>query len=73
MSEEQKKWYTKGYNDQCWGYPLLDHAWEWGLDKKHPKIYQKYYRMGQSKAYEDGKAECPWFHPDYTPWLDRIK
>ena len=58
MSKEQE-FFDKGYNDQCWGYPLLDHAWE---GNSHPKEYQESYRKGQIKAYQDGKAECPWFY-----------
>ena len=34
MDEE---WFEIGYNDQCWGYPALDHVWgtkNFPLDKK---------------------------------------
>jgi hypothetical protein len=53
-----KKWFDIGYNDQCWGYPALDHVWgtkNFPLDKKDS------YRKGQEQAYRDGKAAKPWF------------
>jgi len=58
-TKEEEKYFDKGFNDQCWGYPLLDHAWE---SKENPKKYQEFYRAGQAKAYEDGKAGKPWFY-----------
>ena len=59
MTQEEQEYFDKGYNDQCWRYPLLDHVWG---SKKYPKKYQEFYRAGQVKAYEDSKAEKPWFY-----------
>lgn len=57
MTDEQKKWYDRGYTEQCWGYPLLDHAW----GSSEPKKFQEVYREGQIKAWKDGEASKPWF------------
>ena len=62
MSEEEENWEQKGYEAKCWGYPVLDHAWD--EDKKYPKKHQKSYRLGQWRAYEEGKSfrnEKPYF------------
>ena len=56
--DKERKFFEDGYDSQCWGYPLLDHAW--GMFG-HPKKYQKFYRNGQVQAFLDGKAEIPWF------------
>ena len=67
MNENESYYFDKGYDDQCWGYPILDHAW--GYKKyfwnkaKYPKKYQKFYRLGQVQSYLDGQANCPWFYP----------
>lgn len=67
-NENAYYWYELGYEHQCWGYPILDHAW--GNKKyfwqkaKYPKKYQKYYRLGQIHAFEQGKAEKPWFYDE---------
>jgi hypothetical protein len=66
MTTKQLEWHNKGYNDQCWGYPKLDHVWEgWTLfwkPSEYPKKYQNDYRGGQVQAFLDGKGEKPWFH-----------
>ena len=65
MLELEKYYFSLGYNDQCYGYPLLDHVW--GYKKyfwqktKYPKKYQQIYRNGQIQAYIDKKTEKPWF------------
>jgi hypothetical protein len=62
MTKEEEYWEQKGYNDACWGYPILDHAWD--RDEEYPKRYQKSYRLGQWRAYEEGesfKGEKPYF------------
>ncbi len=68
ITSEQKEWYDSGYEAQCWGYPLLDHAWGdkkyFWQKAKYPKKFQKYYREGQIQAYLDGEAEKPWFYKD---------
>ena len=67
MSKEEEYWEQKGYDDKCWGYPILDHAWD--EDKKYPKKYQKVYRLGQWRAYEEGKSfknEKPYFDKPKT-------
>lgn len=74
MTEEEQKWYQMGYDDQCWGYPLLDHVWKkkslFNWKPKYPIEYQSIYRKGQIDAYEAGHArDCPWFHPDYKPFV----
>jgi hypothetical protein len=58
-------YYDQGYANQIGRYPLLDHVW--GNKKyfwqkaRYPKKYQKFYQLGQIKAYRDNKAERPWF------------
>ena len=62
MSKEEEYWEQRGYDDKCWGYPVLDHVWD--EDKKYPKKYQQSYRLGQWRAYEEGKSfknEKPYF------------
>lgn len=54
----EMNYFKKGYEDQSWGYPLLDHVWG---TKKYPKIYQEDYRKGQIDAYKNNNAEKPWF------------
>lgn len=63
MSKEEQYWFEKGYDEQCWGYPLLDHVWS--RFGEYPKKFKQFYQNGQTKAYEDTKAECPWFHTNY--------
>jgi hypothetical protein len=63
MNKEELKWFEKGYDEACWGYPVLDFVWGGNID--YPKEYQQLYRNGQIKSYEDGKSERPWFHRDY--------
>ena len=63
MKEEEQYWEQKGYDDKCWGYVTLDFVWD--KDKKeHPKKHQNSYRLGQWRAYEEGKSfknEKPYF------------
>lgn len=65
MSKEETYWYERGYNDQQWGYPLLDHVWEkrtwFRRNPKYPKKYQEIYREGQVAAWNDGARDKPWF------------
>ena len=61
MNTVQKSWYDRGYIEQEWGYPLLDHAWSINPWSKYPKKYQKYYKRGQIQAFIDGNAKKPWF------------
>ena len=71
MIEKEKYWEQKGYDDRCWGYPILDHAWD--ENKKYPKKYQKFYRLGQWRAYEEGKScrnEKPYFDKPNTDGLN---
>ena len=65
MSKEEIYWEQQGYDDKCWGYPKLDHVWD--DNERHPnypKKYQKAYRLGQWRSYEEGKSfkgEKPYF------------
>ena len=66
MSEEVK-WYRKGYDAQCWGYPLSDHVWKkktlFRWNPEYPIEYKGTYRKGQIDAWEAGKARnCPYFY-----------
>jgi len=65
MSKEEIEWYEKGYNDQEWGYPLLDHVWKkktwFRRNTKYPLEYKKFYREGQLDAWNNGCKECPHF------------
>ena len=62
---KEEYWEQKGYDDQDWGYPLLDHVWKkktmFNWNPKYPKKYQESYRMGQWRAHEEGVASKPWF------------
>lgn len=64
-TNKEEYWEQQGYDAACWGYPILDHVWD--DDERypgHPKKYQKVYRLGQWRAYEEGKSfkgEKPWF------------
>ena len=64
INKEEQYWEQKGYDDKCWGYVTLDFVWD--KDKKeHPKKYQNAYRLGQWRAYEEGKSprgEKPYFN-----------
>jgi hypothetical protein len=53
MDDKQLYYFNKGYNDQCSRY-----FWQ---KAEYPKKYQKFYRLGQIKAYDENKAEKPWF------------
>ena len=62
------EWYQLGFDEQEWGYPLLDHVWKkrtiFNWYPKYPKKYQNAYRLGQWRAYEEGKSsrgEKPYF------------
>jgi hypothetical protein len=54
---------AKGHNDQCWGYPILDHV----------KSTSKEYKRGQINAYLEGKAERPFFYLTQEEFIDKIK
>ena len=54
---------TKGHNDQCWGYPILDHV----------KPTSKEYKRGQINAYLEGKAEKPFFYLTQEEFINKIK
>jgi hypothetical protein len=54
---------TKGHNDQCWGYPILDHV----------KPTSKEYKRGQINAYLEGKAEKPFFYLSQEEFINKIK
>jgi thymidylate synthase len=51
---------SKGHNDQCWGYPLLENT-------------SKEYKRGQINAYLEGKAEKPFFYLTQEEFIKRIK
>ena len=53
----------KGHNDQCWGYPILDHV----------KPTSKEYKRGQINAYLEGKAEKPFFYLTQEEFINKIK
>jgi len=53
MTKEEEYWEQKGYD-----------AMEEGYYEEYPKKYQKVYRLGQWRAYEEGKSfknEKPYF------------
>jgi thymidylate synthase len=54
---------AKGHNDQCWGYPILDHI----------KPTSKEYKRGQINAYLEGKAEKPFFYLTQEEFINKIK
>jgi thymidylate synthase len=54
---------AKGHNDQCWGYPVLDHV----------KPTSKEYKRGQINAYLEGKADKPFFYLTQEEFINRIK
>jgi hypothetical protein len=54
---------AKGHNDQCWGYPILDHV----------KSTSKEYKRGQINAYLEGKAERPFFYLTQEEFIYKIK
>ena len=54
---------SKGHNDQCWGYPTLDHV----------KPTSKEYKRGQINAYLEGKAEKPFFYLTQEEFINKIK
>ena len=54
---------AKGHNDQCWGYPILDHV----------KPTSKEYKRGQINAYLEGKAEKPFFYLSQEEFVNKIK
>ena len=54
---------AKGHNDQCWGYPILDHV----------KPTSKEYKRGQINAYLEGKADKPFFYFTKEEFINKIK
>jgi thymidylate synthase len=54
---------AKGYSDQCWGYPILDHV----------KPTSKEYKRGQINAYLEGKAHKPFFYLTQEEFINKIK
>jgi thymidylate synthase len=54
---------AKGYGDQCWGYPILDHV----------KPTSKEYKRGQINAYLEGKADKPFFYLTQQEFINKIK
>jgi thymidylate synthase len=54
---------SKGHNDQCWGYPILDHV----------TPTSKEYKRGQINAYLEGKAEKPFFYLTKEEFINLIK
>jgi thymidylate synthase len=54
---------VKGHNDQCWGYPILDHV----------KPTSREYKRGQINAYLEGKAEKPFFYLTKEEFINKIK
>ena len=55
--------YSKGYEDQCWGYPVLDHV----------KPTTASYKRGQINAYLEGKADKPFFYLTQEEFINKIK
>jgi thymidylate synthase len=55
--------YSKGYEDQCWGYPVLDHV----------KPTTASYKRGQINAYLEGKADKPFFYLTKEEFINKIK
>lgn len=62
MNEKEKYWVDRGFEEQCWGYPILD--WVWNENKDYPKKYQPFYRIGQIQAHKINGVERPWFYVD---------
>jgi hypothetical protein len=65
------EWYQLGYDDQEWGYPLLDHVWKkkslFNWKPKYPIKFQEDYRRGQIQCWKDGRARDnskPWFYEE---------
>ena len=54
---------SSGHNDQCWGYPTLDHV----------KPTSNEYKRGQINAYLEGKAEKPFFYLTKKEFIEQIK
>ncbi len=54
---------SKGHNDQCWGYSILDHV----------KPTSKEYKRGQINAYLEGKADKPFFYLTQEEFINKIK
>jgi metal-dependent hydrolase (beta-lactamase superfamily II) len=54
---------SKGHNDQCWGYPILDYV----------KPTSKEYKRGQINAYLEGKAEKPFFYLTQEEFINICK
>ena len=54
MSEDEKYWEKKGYNDKLQGKSIADKIWNKNT-KEYPKEYHNIYRLGQWKAYEESK------------------
>jgi hypothetical protein len=54
---------VKGHNDQCWGYPTLDHV----------KPTSKEYKRGQVNAYLEGKAEKPFFYLTQEEFINKCQ
>jgi len=54
---------AKGHNDQCWGYPILDHV--------NPT--SKEYKRGQINAYLEDKADKPFFYLTQEEFINKIK
>jgi len=55
--------YSKGYEHQCWGYPVLDHV----------KPTTASYKRGQINAYLEGKADKPFFYLTKEEFINKIK
>jgi thymidylate synthase len=55
--------YSKGYEDQCWRYPVLDHV----------KPTTASYKRGQINAYLEGKADKPFFYLTQEEFINKIK
>ena len=54
---------VKGYTDQIWGYPILDHV----------KPTSKEYKRGQINAFLEGKAHKPFFYLTQEEFINKIK
>jgi len=61
------KWFKAGYEEQCRGYPILEHVWG---TENYPKEFQQEYHNGQIQAFLDGEAERPWFYKEKVNTLE---
>jgi hypothetical protein len=69
LPKTKGEWYQLGFDEQEWGYPLLDHVWKkrtiFNWYPKYPQKFQQSYRDGQVDSWINGRAkDKPWFYEE---------